>query len=246
MWWVVGAVPLVVLGPLLTVAERIAPEDEEAASRPRTAMWRRRGDWAFVAVQLALVPLVTALASSWAHLAVPHGPLRSAAASLPGPVRAGLAFALADVTAYWTHRAEHRWTRWWRVHAGHHRVERLDWLSGRRFHPVDLFAQVAMPIVVVGGAGVPIGSLTAYFAVAALVTLIAHCDVALPPTALDRVLVMPAYHRGHHEPGREDRNLAVVLPIVDVIFGTASFRGAPRPGKPETQDAVPVLSGLSG
>jgi sterol desaturase/sphingolipid hydroxylase (fatty acid hydroxylase superfamily) len=225
--WVGDAAMFVVLAPLLAVAEWANPEPG-TSSGARPPLRRRRTDWAFVALQLALVPAVAACITHWGPVLSAQGPWRGAAASLPLPVAALAAFLVADLVAYWLHRAEHHFCYMWRFHSVHHSARQLDWLSGRRFHPADVVLQQLVPVAAVAAIGVPLPALVPYFFVAGLVTLLAHCNIAVPGRWLRRVVVTPSYHRSHHESERDGSNFALVLPLMDMLFGTASFHLGPR------------------
>ena len=226
MLWAQYALMFALFAPLLATAEWANPECERR--EPPPPWWRRGTDWAFAALQLALVPALAVGVNRWAPALVAHGPLHGVAASLPGTATAAGAFLVADFTAYWAHRGEHHFRAAWRWHSVHHSSVRLDWLAGRRFHPLDVVVQQVLPVGVVVALGVPLVALVPYFLVAGLVTLLAHCNVAVPGGWLARVVVTPGYHRSHHERGRAGSNFALVLPLSDILFGTASFERGPR------------------
>ncbi len=225
--WVGNAFVFVVIAPLLVAAEWANPECPMAPAGC-SPLRHRRTDWAFAAVQLALVPAVGLGTALGASAVVAHGPLHRVVASLPATATAVFAFLVADLVAYWTHRAEHRSRYMWRFHSVHHSSRRMDWLAGRRFHPVDVVLQPAVTVAVVAGLGVPLVDLAPYFFAAWLVTMLAHCNVSLPGRWLARAVVTPGYHRSHHERGREGSNFALVLPLMDMLFGTACFGAGAR------------------
>jgi len=142
---------------------------------------------------------------------------------MPLPLIAIAAFLVADVVAYWVHRSEHKFGLLWRPHSIHHSATTVDWLAGFRFHPVDVVVEQVPPILLLAAVGVPLSAIAPYLFVAALVTLFAHCNVVVPGRILGRLVVVAPYHRSHHELGGDGHNFALVLPAVDVVFGTASF-----------------------
>jgi sterol desaturase/sphingolipid hydroxylase (fatty acid hydroxylase superfamily) len=85
-----------------------------------------------------------------------------------------------------------------------------------------------LPVGTVAALGVPLADLAPYLFAAGVVTLLAHSNVAVPGQWLARVVVTPGYHRSHHERGRDGSNFALVLPVIDVLFGTASFEAGAR------------------
>jgi len=80
----------------------------------------------------------------------------------------------------------------------------------------------------VAGLGLPLVALAPWLFAAGVVTVLAHCNVAMPGRWIARVVVTPGYHRSHHERGRDGSNFALVLPVMDIVFGTASFEAGPR------------------
>lgn len=227
MVWVEYALVFLPLGPLLAVAEWANPECDFVPGG-HVPLWRRHTDWAFVALQLALVPALALLVTWWAPALIAHGPLHTLTGSLPMVATSAFAFLVADLVAYWTHRAEHRWRYTWRFHAVHHSPPQLDWLAGRRFHPLDVVVEQLLPVGAVAALGVPLADLGPYLFAAGVVTVLAHSNVAVPGRWLARVVVTPGYHRSHHERGRDGSNFALVLPVLDVLFGTASFQAGAR------------------
>ena len=68
---------------------------------------------------------------------------------VPLPVRAAVAgqstaaqlveiIVITQVVNYWSHRLSHEIPWLWRFHRVHHSPEELDWLTGRRDHPIGL------------------------------------------------------------------------------------------------------------
>jgi sterol desaturase/sphingolipid hydroxylase (fatty acid hydroxylase superfamily) len=95
-----------------------------------------------------------------------------------------------------------------------------------RFHPVNALLDLSVPYFVAAALGVGTGAIAATASIVAIVTLFAHADVHVPGRWLDRVVVTPRYHRTHHELGELATNVALVLPLLDALFGT---RARPRP-----------------
>lgn len=228
MAWADNAVMFAVLAPLLLLAERIAPESAApsgpSCSRAGLGREGRVTDWAFALTGLAVAPAVWLGLAGAAGSAGRHGPLRPVFAALPPAAQWLAGFLLVDLGAYWLHRGEHAAGLLWRLHSVHHSPHHLDWLSGRRFHPVDAVAQQLLPVAAVVALGVRLGSLEPYLVVATVVTILAHCDLAIPCGPLRWIVVTPGYHRSHHEAEGADANFALVLPLMDKVFGTASTR----------------------
>jgi len=124
--WVEYAVVFVVLAPLLVAAEWANPECDVAPGA-QAPLWKRGTDWAFVGLQLALVPALALWVAKWAPAVIGHGPLHRLATSVPVVAKAVFAFVAAEFVAYWAHRAEHRFRCTWRFHSVHHSPPELDW-----------------------------------------------------------------------------------------------------------------------
>jgi sterol desaturase/sphingolipid hydroxylase (fatty acid hydroxylase superfamily) len=128
---------------------------------------------------------------------------------------------LQELMLYWSHRAFHT-ARLWRYHAIHHSPEHLDWVSGRRFHPIDFALHSALPdfVCIALGIAPEVFLLMAPFNVwhSALV----HANLNWTFGPFRHVLASPVFHRWHHtDPARGgQKNFAPTFPFVDLIFGT--------------------------
>jgi sterol desaturase/sphingolipid hydroxylase (fatty acid hydroxylase superfamily) len=139
---------------------------------------------------------------------------------------------LADLLAYWNHRAFHAFSRLWRIHAVHHSSTELDWLSSVRVHPLNDAigsAFVATPLLLLGFAP---AALAAYLPFLTLYAVILHANVDWSFGPLRGVIASPAYHRWHHAAEEQalDKNFAGLFPIYDRLFGTYYL---PRERKPQ-------------
>jgi sterol desaturase/sphingolipid hydroxylase (fatty acid hydroxylase superfamily) len=149
---------------------------------------------------------------------------------------------LFDAADYAIHRAQHRWHWWWQLHALHHSQRQMTLWSDNRNHLLDsllrdsLFALLALMV------GVPPAQFVAVVVLSQLMESLSHANVRLSFGPLfERVFVSPRYHRLHHamslgseggsegggEGGGEGRpgghNFAVLLPLWDLLAGTARF-----------------------
>jgi sterol desaturase/sphingolipid hydroxylase (fatty acid hydroxylase superfamily) len=139
---------------------------------------------------------------------------------------------LADLLAYWNHRAFHTFSRLWRIHAVHHSSTELDWLSSVRVHPLNDAigsAVVATPLLLLGFAP---AALAAYLPFLTLYAIMLHANVDWSFGPLRNVVASPAYHRWHHAAEEQalDKNFAGLFPIYDRLFGTHYL---PRERKPQ-------------
>jgi sterol desaturase/sphingolipid hydroxylase (fatty acid hydroxylase superfamily) len=60
---------------------------------------------------------------------------------------------IADFLRYWVHRAAHKYSFLWRLHAVHHSTNKLYWMNTGRFHPLEKALQFvfdAMPFILLG------------------------------------------------------------------------------------------------
>jgi sterol desaturase/sphingolipid hydroxylase (fatty acid hydroxylase superfamily) len=132
---------------------------------------------------------------------------------------------LADLLAYWQHRAFHTFSRLWKIHAVHHSSTEVDWLSSVRVHPVNDAignAFVATPLLLLGFSPATLG---AYLPFLTLYAIMLHANVGWDFGPLRYVIASPAYHRWHHsaEPEAINKNFSGLFPFVDAIFGTLYF-----------------------
>jgi sterol desaturase/sphingolipid hydroxylase (fatty acid hydroxylase superfamily) len=151
---------------------------------------------------------------------------------LPFFVQFVLFLFLADVLAYWNHRAFHTFSRLWRIHAIHHSSTELDWLSSVRVHPLNDAAGsavVAAPLLLLGFAP---AALAAYLPFLTLYAIMLHANVDWSFGPLRSVIASPAYHRWHHAAEEQalDKNFAGLFPFYDRLFGTFYM---PRDLKPQ-------------
>lgn len=143
--------------------------------------------------------------------------------SLPWLLQFGLMIVVSDFTQYWVHRAFHAVPVLWRFHAVHHSADQMDWLAGSRLHLVDIAVTRGLtyiPIYVLGFAREPLAAYLIF--VSAQATFI-HANVHVEWRWLRWLLATPRFHHWHHaaEPEAVDKNFAVHLPVLDVLFGTA-------------------------
>jgi sterol desaturase/sphingolipid hydroxylase (fatty acid hydroxylase superfamily) len=137
---------------------------------------------------------------------------------------------LADFIFYWVQRAFHG-GRLWPFHAVHHSPTQLDWLTSMRFHPVnDVLSRTcqAIPLVFLGFAPIAVVCMIPVIVVFIVIT---HANIPWTWGPLRYVFVSPVYHHWHHSTEVEalDKNLAGVLVLWDLLFGTMYM---PREGRP--------------
>jgi len=138
-----------------------------------------------------------------------------------------------DFLGYWVHRAQHQWNIWWALHAVHHSQRQMTLWSDDRNHLLDdvlhscLFALLALLVGI---------EPTQYVVLVALTKLsesFQHSNLKISFGRFgEYIWVSPRFHRLHHAVGKGHEfesgllgghNFAILLPIWDVIFGTALF-----------------------
>ncbi len=138
------------------------------------------------------------------------------------PLQVLLIMFVTDLAQYWVHRAFHQVPLLWRFHRIHHSVEVMDWLAGSRLHILDVLVTRSislMPMVLLGFSP---EAINIYLPILALQSVFIHCNLKFEFASLQRIVTTPKYHHWHHtsDPGCIDRNFAVSLPVLDVMFGT--------------------------
>lgn len=141
-----------------------------------------------------------------------------------------------DFANYLLHRGQHQFDWWWSLHAVHHSQRQMTMWTDNRNHLLDsvivdlLFVQIGHAI------GVAPGQFVAVVAMSQLIENLSHANLRLGFGWLgERLLVSPHYHRIHHSLGigheshgkgtLGGHNFSVLLPVWDVLFGTARFEG---------------------
>jgi lathosterol oxidase len=169
-----------------------------------------------VLVLLTLVP--AAVFFRWAV----DAPFQHAVASQPWAAQFLEVVVLADLATYGVHRLFHVLPFLWKFHAIHHSSQAMDWLAGSRLHLVDIVATRAFAFVPMYVLGFSTGPVYAYLVLVSFLAVFVHANVRFRFGFLTQVIGTPQYHHWHHAAEQEaiDKNFAVVLPVIDRIFGT--------------------------
>ncbi len=145
-------------------------------------------------------------------------------------------FALYDFAAYWVHRAQHRFGWWWALHSLHHSQRNVTVWTDDRNHVLDDFLATLVLVVFSQMVGVQPEDYVLILVVGRLVESWSHANIDISFGRIgEKLLVGPRFHRLHHalaspdEPDIHDHNYAPVLPIWDILFGTAKYDGRNRP-----------------
>jgi sterol desaturase/sphingolipid hydroxylase (fatty acid hydroxylase superfamily) len=142
-----------------------------------------------------------------------------------------------DLWTYLVHRAFHYFPVLWAMHSLHHSAEALSAVTGARHFWLEEPLITVFPVVAIVFK-IPPEMMTPILLLYLLPEGLSHMNVRLSLGRFALVLNNPQYHRVHHsvEPQHFNKNFCKVLPLFDVIFGTA--------WKPE-KDEFPA-TGLAG
>lgn len=132
-----------------------------------------------------------------------------------------LSVIAGDFIGYWIHRFQHRWL--WRLHAVHHSVEDLNAVNSYH-HISETFITTIITLIPTSlifidyGPPMVIVSAFTWFQAVFL-----HSPSRITFGPLRYLIADNRYHRIHHskEVRHFDRNFAILLPIWDILFGTA-------------------------
>ncbi len=204
------------------------PLERLFAQRPEQPILRKgwRTDLAYFFVSSLLVQVTTVLTLKPAMVlfdGASSPALRATVANLPFAVQVVAILLLSDFVQYWVHRTFHTVPLLWRFHKIHHSAEAMDWLAGSRLHLVDAVVTRALAFVPLHVLGFSNGPVFVYVAVVSLQATFIHANVRFDFGLLSWVIATPRFHHWHHGAEREaiDKNFAVHLPVIDVLFGTA-------------------------
>lgn len=139
-----------------------------------------------------------------------------------------------DLLGYWTHRGQHQLEWWWRLHSLHHAQRQMTMWSDNRNHLLDDLLVDCIVVLVAQLIGVAPGQFITIVALTQLSESFQHANVRVSFGRLgERLWVSPRFHRlhhsiglGHESAGRQTlggHNFGVLMPVWDVLFGTANF-----------------------
>lgn len=133
-----------------------------------------------------------------------------------------LIMLFTDLVQYWVHRAFHQVPFLWRFHQVHHSVEKMDWLAGSRLHLGDILVTRSLSLMPMVLLGFSTEAINIYLPILALQSVFIHCNLEFELRRLQKIVTTPKYHHWHHTSDREhlDKNFAISLPFLDLIFGT--------------------------
>jgi hypothetical protein len=140
----------------------------------------------------------------------------------PLGLQAALMLLTADLLRYWLHRAAHRFSLLWRLHAVHHSPPKLYNLNVGRFHPFEKGLQLLLDTVPFVLLGVSEQVIALYFVFYAINGFLQHSNIRLKHGILNYVISSAELHRWHHSrrPGESGANFGNNLSVWDWVFGT--------------------------
>jgi sterol desaturase/sphingolipid hydroxylase (fatty acid hydroxylase superfamily) len=162
------------------------------------------------------------LPAQWLAAQFSLAALQNSVSGLPLLVQVPLIMLVTDCAQYWVHRAFHRVPLLWRFHRIHHSVEQMDWLAGSRLHIVDVLVTRSISLTPMVLLGFSNEAINIYLPILALQSVFIHCNLEFEMRWLRKLLATPHYHHWHHtrDEGCLDKNFAVSLPLLDIVFGT--------------------------
>lgn len=217
-WFILALIASAVV--FIPLEKAYARRRDQKILRPK---WRTDLTYFFVShmlVQLVLIAAMSAatLLTGWTL----YEPLQANIQSLVWPVQLLLAVVFADLAQYAVHRAYHSVFWLWRFHSIHHSSESMDWLAASRIHLVETMltrSAVLVPLLLFGFSA---QALNAYIILIGVQAVVSHANLRIDGGWLRYVVVLPRYHHWHHsaDPEFADKNFAIHLPVIDMIFGT--------------------------
>ena len=152
---------------------------------------------------------------------------------------------VVDFVQYWEHRVAHEsggplGKLMWRAHAAHHLPEQIYVLMHPAQHPIYVFLVTGLATIL------PLYLLGLTPQAVVLVTLVAGIQGIISLSNLDLragwfnyIFVGPELHRYHHSADlKEAQNYAVVLSLIDVLFGTFVYKPGRLPERIGVADAA--------
>lgn len=143
------------------------------------------------------------------------------------PVWVGVLFAIAaqDLVDYWNHRLMH--TRLgWLTHAAHHSDTHVNAFTSFRVHILESLVMWTSYTLLLTWLQLP-HLVPVMVVVMMLHNLYVHLNLNIDHGPFRYLLASPMFHRWHHAdvPEAYGKNLANVIPLYDVIFGTYYMPG---------------------
>lgn len=226
-WSVLSPVLIVGFALLMIGLERLWPYD-------RHQKLFREGFWVDLVGYGLVQSYLLGLAITWIIEWVDHSSGLSRlrlVSDWPVLAQLGFFFVTHDFYIYCFHRLQHHVPLLWRTHEAHHSVDDVDWLSGTRSHPIEIFINQTiefMPIALLGAAP-EVALMKATLDACWGMFIHSNLDVRLG--GWQRVINGPEMHRWHHALAPQNINFATKIAIWDWLLGTAYLPEGKKPAR---------------
>jgi len=236
-WFLIGACEVAALWLVLRPLEAVIPAQPMSDRRARWndflyTLIHRLGLFT-MAVFFTFDPLMDQVAGALRMQGVHPFNLESLMTGFH-PLAAFLMYLVVlDFFDYWFHRGQHKFRWWWALHSLHHSQQNMNLWSDNRNHLLDDLLRDVYLAVIALAIGVAPSQYVLLVSVSRALQSLQHANVRIHFGAIgERLLISPRFHRTHHAvgighetKGRElgGCNFGVLLPVWDILFGTANF-----------------------
>jgi sterol desaturase/sphingolipid hydroxylase (fatty acid hydroxylase superfamily) len=211
---------VLIVGALWFLQRKFPLEPEQ----PRAAIV---ADWKLVGLRLVAIILIGPIATATAIIiinAMGGGWVHLRSDGWWFPLSVVVVILATDFWSYLLHRAEHKFPVLWAMHSLHHSAEALSMVTGARHYWLEGAINTAVfPVIGILFKIPP--EVVATVATIYIVPdgILPHLNMRLPLGRFSLWIQNPQYHRIHHslEPQHFNKNFCKMLPLFDVIFGTA-------------------------
>lgn len=129
--------------------------------------------------------------------------------------------ALLDFKKYWAHRLMHS-RLGWPIHALHHSDRHMNFATGLRIHFLEGIFRSLCAVTILGWLNLPVIPVAMGGIFILWYSCYLHSELPWTHGPVRRLLASPDYHRWHHAdiPEAYGKNLCLVFPVFDIVFGT--------------------------
>jgi sterol desaturase/sphingolipid hydroxylase (fatty acid hydroxylase superfamily) len=168
--------------------------------------------------------------------------LQNAIASQPIWAQFIATVIIADTAFYICHRLLHTVPWLWKFHAVHHSTLQMDWLATVRVHPLEQLVTKTCQIMPLYFLGFSAAALGVYALFSAAIAFFIHANINIKFGFLHWLIATPEFHHWHHadDPKAHDKNFAVQIPLLDLLFGTLYMPNGKMPDDYGIPDPVPT------
>jgi lathosterol oxidase len=141
--------------------------------------------------------------------------------NLPIIIQFLLALFILDFAIYCKHRFVHKYI--WSFHAVHHSAQKISWITGLKFHPLDSFVMGCIDFIILYFLGFS-GEVFLYaMVIKSYYNIFCHTNMCLDfPKPFKYIFGSPNFHRWHHatDPEAYNKNFSVIFSCIDYVMGT--------------------------